>query len=217
MSDTIAKFWKMKDAERYDSDSRTSGRMKAYDWVASNAKAHLSKEGAISLDLGCGTGLFAEAVGVRSIIGVDISPSMLELARKRMDTVWEKNIFELQLENSSIDNIISLFVIDDYLSEKKFVFFRKVFDSMKPGGRFFFSAYSPDDGYMGKIHEITLKNGGGSFKVHLEDASFYENMLEECGFIVDNIELIHSRGEIERDSRVKELKREFILIVARKP
>lgn len=70
----------MKDAELYDSGSRKSSRIEAYNWVASNAKAHLSKEGAVSLDLGCGTGLFAEAVGIRSIIGVDVSPSMLKLA-----------------------------------------------------------------------------------------------------------------------------------------
>ena len=138
-------FWNAKNAEKFDSRSRSSGRMEAINRVAAIAKPYLSQEATVSIDLGCGTGLFAEAVGVRNIIGVDFSFPFLTSSRRRMDIVWEQNIFGLQLAKNSVDNIVSLFVIDDYPSEKKHMFFRQVLSFLKPGGRFFFAAYSPND------------------------------------------------------------------------
>jgi ubiquinone/menaquinone biosynthesis C-methylase UbiE len=95
MDDVIREFWQTRSAEDFDHRARNSGRMEAISRVAEIAKPFLSKEGAISVDLGCGTGLFAKTVGIRDIIGVDFSLSLLASARKRMDTVWQKNIFDL--------------------------------------------------------------------------------------------------------------------------
>lgn len=168
------------------------------------------------MDLGCGTGIFAKTVGVRDIIGVDISPSMLDVARTRMDTVHERNIFELQLEEDSVDNIVTLFVLADYPLEKKTGFLRQVYSHLKHGGRFFFSAYSPNDGYMGKRarERADMRNGGGSFEVYLEDAPTYRNMLVDNGFRIEKIETIVSSGTLERDSKMISFDREFIVIVA---
>ena len=99
-------FWNAKNAEKFDSRSRSSGRMEAINRVAAIAKPYLSQEATVSIDLGCGTGLFAEAVGVRSIIGVDFSSPFLTSSRRRMDIVWEQNIFGLQLAKNSVDNIV---------------------------------------------------------------------------------------------------------------
>jgi SAM-dependent methyltransferase len=190
--------------------------MKAYQWMATQAKPHLIKKGAVSMDLGCGTGIFAKTVGVSNIIGVDVSPPMLEIARTGMDTVYERNIFELQLEEGSVDNIITLFVLADYPSEKKTGFLRRVYSCLRHGGRFFFSAYSPNDGYMGKraCERADMRNGGGSFEVYLEDAPTYRNMLVDNGFRIEKIETIVSSGTLERDSKMISFEREFIVIVA---
>jgi len=214
MSDRIERYWKMRDAERYDSGA--VNRMKAYRWMMTQAKPHLIKKGAVSMDLGCGTGIFAKTVGVRNIMGVDVSPRMLDIARTRMDTVYENNIFELQLEENSFDNIITLFVLADYPSEKKADFLRLVHSCLKRGGRFFFSAYSHNDGYMGKraLERAAMRNGGGSFEVYLEDASTYQNMLENIGFRIEKIETIESEGTFVRDSKIMSFDREFIVIVA---
>jgi len=214
MSDRLERYWKMKDAERYDSGA--VNRMKAYRWIATQAKPHLIKKGTVSMDLGCGTGIFAKTVGVRNIIGIDISPRMLDIARTRMDTVHENNIYELHLEKDSVNNVITLFVLADYPSEKKAEFLRRVHSCLKQGGRFFFSAYSPNDGYMGKRarERATMRNGGGSFVVYLEDASTYQDMLENMGFRIEKIETIESTGTLKRGSETISFDREFIVIVA---
>jgi ubiquinone/menaquinone biosynthesis C-methylase UbiE len=218
MSDTVERYWRKYDAAGYDSGADRLGRMKAYQWMAAQAKPYLIKEGVVSMELGCGTGIFAKTVGINNIIGVDMSPPMLEIARKRMDIVYEKNIFDLRLEKNSVDNIIILFVLADYPSEKKMNFLQQVYSFLKPGGHFFFSAYSPNDGYMGKSARVrsTMRKGGGSFEVYLEDVSTYQNMLEKIGFRIEKIEAIESEGSFMRDSKILSFDREFIVIVALK-
>ena len=218
MSDTVERYWRKRDAEGYDSRVNASGRMKAYQWIATQARPRLTKKGTISMDLGCGTGIFAKTVGITNIIGVDISPPMLDIARKRMDMVYEDNIFNLRLEKNSVDNVITLFVLADYPSEKKAEFLRRVHSCLKRGGRFFFSAYSPNDGYMGKRarERASMRNGGGSFVVYLEDASTYQDMLENMGFGIEKIETLKSTGTLKRGSETISFDREFIVIVASK-
>ena len=218
MYDTIMEHFGTENAEDFDTRTRNSGRMQAVDRMAAMAKPYLSQEGVVSIDLGCGTGLFAEAVGVRSIIGVDFSSSLLNLARKRMDAVWQQNIFDLQLAKNLVDNIVSLFVIDDYPSEKKRMFFRQVFSFLKPRGHFFFAAYSPKDERMGTQREVIKAKAKArvSLEIYLEDASFYEDTLQECGFTIDKSESINANGVTKIRGEAIRLKREFILIVTRK-
>ncbi len=191
--------------------------MEAIRRVANYAKRHLSKKDAVSLDLGCGTGLFAEAVGVRSIIGVDFSSPLLTLAQKRMDTVWEKDVFNLQLSENSVDNIVSLFVMDDYLAAKKRFFFEQVLRFLKPRGHFFFAAYSPNDERMGSMCQVINTKAGLSFEIHLESVSFYKDALHLCRFIIEKVEIFRTSGLYDIGTESISVKREFILIVAQKP
>jgi len=223
MHGALMEFWNTQNAMEFDSTTKSSGRIEAIKLVAEIAKPHLSKKGTISIDLGCGTGLFAEVSGLRETLGVDFSPSLLALAKKRMNTVWEKDIFDLDLKDNSVDNIVSLFVMDDYPSEKKRAFFRQVFKFLKPGGRLFFTAYSPNDERMGRLREViaakalkTLKRLK-LIKVYLEEDSFYKRIFQECGFMISTSEIISTQGLYKTESEVLMLKREFIMIVARKP
>lgn len=218
MYDAIMEYFNKRNGEDFDCGARGLGRMQAINRMAAIAKPYLSREGVVSMDLGCGTGLFAEAVGVRNIIGVDFAPSLLNSARERMDTVWQQSIFDLQLAQNSVDNIATHFVIDDYPSEKKCMFFKQVFSFLKPQGHFFFAAYSPKDERMGTQREVIRAKAKApdSFDVYLEDTSFYENTLLECGFAIDKSELVNASGVFEIGQQVIRLKREFILIVARK-
>ena len=106
MYDAIMKYFNKRTGEDFDSRARILGRMPAIARMATIAEPYLSQEGVVSMDLGCGTGLFAEAVGVRSIIGVDFSSALLNSARERMDVVWQQSIFDLQLAKNSVDNIV---------------------------------------------------------------------------------------------------------------
>ncbi|MBI4216710.1 MAG: arsenite methyltransferase [Chloroflexi bacterium] len=103
------------------------------------------KPGEVVLDLGSGGGidclLAAERVGPRGrVIGIDLTPEMVEVARQNAAAVEAKNvefhlgeIESLPLEEASVDVIISNCVIN--LSPDKDAVFQEAFRVLRPGGR----------------------------------------------------------------------------------
>ena len=103
------------------------------------------KEGEVVLDLGSGAGLDAffasQKVGeTGKVIGVDMTPEMLEKARANAEKMGTKNvefrqgdIEALPIEDNSVDVIISNCVIN--LAPDKAKVFNESFRVLKPGGR----------------------------------------------------------------------------------
>ncbi|MEX2245255.1 MAG: arsenite methyltransferase [Dehalococcoidia bacterium] len=104
------------------------------------------KAGEVVLDLGSGPGLdcflAAKAVGPEGrVIGLDMTPEMLELANANKAKVDAKNVEfrrgemeAMPVEGASVDVIISNCVIN--LSPDKDAVFRESFRVLRPGGRF---------------------------------------------------------------------------------
>lgn len=103
------------------------------------------KEGESVLDLGSGAGidcfLAAQRVGPQGrVIGVDMTPEMIERARKNAKKAGHSNvefrlgeIDDLPVEDKSVDAVISNCVIN--LAPDKSKVFAEAFRVLKPGGR----------------------------------------------------------------------------------
>ncbi len=142
------------------------------------------------LDLGSGGGLdcflSAKQVGESGrVIGVDMTPEMLERARLSASRMGVKNVEfregfleSLPVEDNSVDVVISNCVIN--LSPDKPKVFREIFRVLKPGGRVAVS----DTVTNGPLPESMKKDmeAWGACVAGALDVSDYATGLVEAGF-----------------------------------
>lgn len=160
------------------------------------------KEGEVVLDLGSGGGLdcflAANKVGDSGrVIGVDMTPNMIELARRNAEKSGKTNvefrlgqIEALPVEDASVDCVISNCVVN--LSLDKPRVFSEVFRVLKPGGRLAISDICtkkdvPDDLRRSVMAYVGCVAGAVS-------ADDYRRMLTEAGF--DAIDTIDSHADL---------------------
>ncbi|MEG0380624.1 MAG: class I SAM-dependent methyltransferase [Kurthia sp.] len=100
------------------------------------------------LDLGCGFGWhcrYAREQQARSVIGVDISESMLNKAREMTDdpliTYVKMPIEDISFQSSQFDVVISSLAFHYIKSFKSIC--EKIYECLKPGGAFVFSVEHP--------------------------------------------------------------------------
>jgi SAM-dependent methyltransferase len=99
------------------------------------------------LDAACGPGIYSEILLDRgaSVVGIDASPNMIELARKRVGTRAEFRIADLQepldLPDDSFDVVLSPLSID-YIEDWHSLF-REFYRLLRDGGHFVFSIHHP--------------------------------------------------------------------------
>ena len=191
-----------------------------------NAIADL-EAGETVLDLGSGAGfdcfLAADAVGETGrVIGVDMTPEMIEKARANVDANDADNvefrlgeIEHLPVADASVDVIISNCVIN--LSPDKQQVFREAYRVLEPGGRLAISdvvltADSPD---LAIDPESVAACVGGAATI-----SALEAMLAAAGFTAISIEPVEESEEFIREWDDDHDPSEFVVsarIEARKP
>ncbi len=119
--------------------------MASFAGVANPFHFGLPRPGETVLDIGSGAGvdaiIAAKAVGPEGrVIGIDMTPEMLELARRNAATVRATNVDfreglmeRLPVDAGSIDLVISNGVLN--LTIDKYRAYQQVFRALRPGGR----------------------------------------------------------------------------------
>jgi len=141
------------------------------------------KEGEVVLDLGCGGGfdafLAAQRVGgTGRVIGVDMTPQMVEKARSSAargqyaNVEFKAGVMEhLPVEDNSIDAVISNCVINH--SPDKLTVFRELYRVLKPGGRIAVS----DLVVQGEFQEAVLESLDAMWRDWIAGAAAKEEYL----------------------------------------
>ena len=127
------------------------------DWAVKSAPAILEilnnykiKQGLI-IDFGCGSGLSAQAFikAKYKVLGIDISESMIDLARKRVPEAEFRVESVFQANIPSCDVVISLGECFNYLFDsdnnyqKLIQLFHRIYQALIPGGLFIFDIVQP--------------------------------------------------------------------------
>jgi SAM-dependent methyltransferase len=114
-------------------------------------------EGQRILDLGCGEGYCTRAMasrGAAECLGIDLSGSMIELARKQEAELGQGIHFEqgdvtrLDLPDSSYDLVLGVFVFSYMDAESMTRAFSEARRVLAPGGRFVFAVPHPSLPFM---------------------------------------------------------------------
>ncbi len=141
-------------------------------------------EGDVVLDLGSGAGidvlLAASLVGQSGrAIGIDMTPEMIEKARKNAEEVAVKNvefrlgeIESMPVENGSVDWIISNCVIN--LAPDKDSVFREAYRVLKPGGQLLVSDIVAD--HLPKWLRSTISNWANCISGALPEAQYLDSI-----------------------------------------
>ncbi|HLH95163.1 MAG TPA: tetratricopeptide repeat protein [Xanthobacteraceae bacterium] len=148
------------------------------------------------VDLGCGTGLagalFRPLAG--NLVGVDMSASMLELARQRgvYDELFCGELIDfLRSHRARCDLALAADVLV-YLGDLGRLF-ACVHQTLAPGGRFVFSVEAAEGGELGQdfVLQPTLR--------YAHSAAYLRRQAEKHGFVFEAIEMQALRREEDRD------------------
>ncbi|CAK8985192.1 unnamed protein product [Durusdinium trenchii] len=169
------------------------------------------------VDLGCGTGLFAQFLanvpGLR-VVGVDLSEGHLQVARRHMEVI-KASYLDWEPDDWTPDVAVHNNSIEDYEDSVKLYFFKHVFRWLAPGGYLLFQAYSPRDEPMGPCISECSPDFASKHTIFLCDTERYAELARDAGFEMISSELIHSKGRYPPSE--KTYQREFIFIVFWKP
>lgn len=133
------KFWD-KMASVYDNAERVDTPVNLK--IMEKTRHYLAGDDVV-LDVGCGTGLFANelAGNVKIIHAIDISSKMVEIARKNADDrnianvkYLQATLFDEKLGKSSFDVVMAFYII--HLLEDADLALQRICDLLKPGGLF---------------------------------------------------------------------------------
>lgn len=161
------------------------------------------------LEIGCGTGEFSIGLSkhCRTVLALDISPSMLEFAREKAKSRNRENIrfihggfLSFESEGEMFDAVVSQLVLHHLPDFWKLIALKRINSMLKPCGRFFLKdvVFSSEvenyDSFFYKILETIPEEArddiGGEIIVHIrEEFSTFdwvmEGLIENAGFNIE--------------------------------
>jgi SAM-dependent methyltransferase len=193
-------------AERYLawSDLRPSAIRLRYLAVAQD----LLPRGSEVLELGCGAGIpmTAALAQGRTVTGVDLSATQLEMARRNVPaaTFIQADMTELAFESATFDAVVAFYSLTHVPRDEQGGLLARIRDWLRPGGLFLASMGADDE--PGDVEADWL--GVDMYFSHF-GAKANRRLVERAGLIVDRAE-IAVEPEDRHDAR-------FLWVVARAP
>lgn len=161
-------------AARYDFATRALSLWQDHSWKKLLVKIAPALDSANCLDLACGTGdvtfLLAEKYPKANIIGTDITPAMLEIARKKNQyenvDFETADIAELNYPDQSFDLITGSYALRNSPDIIKSL--HRIYDILKPGSHFIFLDFAkPESKRQQKFQYYLLKFWGSLWGILL--------------------------------------------------
>ncbi len=140
-------------------------------------------DGSRVLDLGCGSGVpaAAEIAKRHSVIGVDISPTQIALARQNVpggEFVCADAV-EVDFLPESLDAVVSFYAIDHVPRHRHQALYARVHGWLRPGGRFLLSTEDADEpGVVSQWLEADMF-------FSMFDAQTTRRLVQEAGFVLE--------------------------------
>ena len=166
-------------AERYDGLAAHQN-----DWMREAmelAFAHVPAAATI-LDIGCGTGSFAQQAKQRrprwQVVGSDIAPGMLAIAATRCDAVFQASADALPSADASFDAVFSSLALQ-WLDDKRRVF-EEIARVLKPGGCVVM--VSLGDQNLRELRALTQAHGIDTLR--MDRLAYYADAAQAAGLSV---------------------------------
>lgn len=172
-------------AERWDELSK-----KHFDRLLLKEFASVNKENGLCADFGCGPGQTTKFLydnGVKDIIGIDLSPTMISTAQRLSPEIKFEtgDLLNIAYPSGSLGSVLAFYAIVHFTNDQVRKCFGEINSVLKTGGEFLFSFHVGDEiVHFDKAHDKEVDIDLFFFKT--EDIV---ELLYETGFsIVDAIE-----------------------------
>ena len=128
--------------------------------------------GALALDVCCGSGVVGASFKgrVKSVSGLDLTPEMVAMARTRLDSVAQGNVYQIPHADSTFDLVCTREVLHLLPYPEKPV--SEIFRVLKPGGRF----------VVGQILPYGASDGPWMYRIFKKKQPLIFNMFQEEDF-----------------------------------
>jgi SAM-dependent methyltransferase len=138
-------------------------------------------------DMGCGPGQVARYLHDRgaSVFGLDLSPGMLDQARKLNPNISfrEGNMLGLEIPDGSLAGIAAFYAIVNLPKESLVGVFREMQRVLKPGGLLLLAFHIGDE----ILHEDELWGKKISMNFLLLQTSDIRHWLEQAGLVIEEV------------------------------